>query len=128
MSAKKSTSSYLLGLLFGDTLDELICPLTQNLAIALISCKLITFILLEFGSMIDVAISILQKWAKLRDQYMAVNEKKIPVKETESKSVKTESKPVETDPLNSKTELELKHNSVENISHEERIQIYNLKQ
>ena len=132
-SSSKNTPYSVLGLLFGDSLDELIGPWILNLASFLIGLKLISFMIQELSVMVDALTVLFQKFVNfvklVYGQYQAYYGYQIvPISENSPKSddsTKCEKK-TEDLQVNSKTEVELKVKQP--VKKEERVQMFYEKQ
>ena len=125
MSAKKPTPFSVLGLLFGDTLEELICPFTVTLAIGFIGFKLMTYLITEIGFTIDAIKVLIEKLIQLcqfvYNQYLAYTGYKIvPLNDQGTPAPKVENL------ASSRTDIELKPTPVKKPT-EERIIIERLQ-
>ena len=130
MTAKKETATKknvpfsLLGLLFGDSLDELVSPWISNLATFFIGVRLMIFIIESLGTMIEAFTKLCEQISNsiqyFYGQYQAFKGYKIvPM---------SEAVPVQS-PVNSKTDsVSGAKKPVPKKSQEERIQIISRKE
>ena len=120
--SKKTGSFSVLGLLFGDSLDELASPLVISMSIGLIVLKLSTFMMLELCKWTEAFYTLCESVVKvvkyLYAQYLAyIGYKIIPIDAV---------LPPAKAQISSKTDMSLKTKS-ESGKTEERIQIITVK-